>query len=175
MDLNVLLSKWLMLILGDQTGKDWSAQGAFYFISHFPVYFIRLHVHKFLNLVHNAPSYVTLLYILGLSFMNILTLYFYRNQDEHLKIRNFKTLSFIGLILFGAAIITPLITIGQIWERYIYCGYFGLTILYSVIFMKFEAIEYNKLKFHLINASLISILTLFELSNLANVFYQATQ
>jgi len=171
MDLVTWLTVWKDYMVG--VGEKWGGVGVLHFISNFPVYFIRLHVNVFLN-VFSAPIYIVMAYLIIPAVMNVFLLFYYRSidNDKDLKNKDILRLFFLGILFFSAAIITPLVTIGQIWERYLYCGYFGLIIVYVVIIVKINNLSLFSSKFRmcLTNLTLLFILNLFELLNISRVF-----
>jgi hypothetical protein len=171
MDLVNWLTRWKDFMVGTEGG--WGPVGILYYIGNFPVYFARLHVNVFLN-VFSAPIYIVMIYLIIPAVMNVFLLFYYRSidNDKDLKNKDILRLFFLGILFFSAAIITPLVTIGQIWERYLYCGYFGLIIVYVVIIVKINNLSLfsNKLRMCLANLTLLFILNLFELLNISRVF-----
>ena len=171
MDLVNWLTRWKDFMVG--TGGEWGPVGILYYIGNFPVYFIRLHINVFLN-VFSAPTYIVVPYLIILAVMNVFLLFYYRSidNDKDLKNKDILRLFFLGILFFSAAIITPLVTIGQIWERYLYCGYFGLIIVCVVIIVKINNLSLfgNKFRMCLTNLTLLFILNLFELLNISRVF-----
>ena len=171
MSLLAWIAKWKFLMIGN--AGEFGPVGVLYFISNFPVLFARLHVNIFLN-VFSAPTYIVMPYLIILAVMNILFLYYYKSigYDKNLKNNDSLRLFLLGILFFFAAIITPLVTIGQIWERYIYCGYFGLIIVCSVAIVRINKLSLfsNKFRICLTSLALLFILNLFELLNISRVF-----
>ena len=171
MSLLAWIAKWKFLMIGN--AGEFGPVGVLYFISNFPVLFARLHVNIFLN-VFSAPVYIVMPYLIILAVMNILLLYYCRSigYDKNLKKNDSLSLFLLGILLFFAAIITPLVTVGQIWSRYVYCGYFGLIIVYSVVIVRINNLSMsgNKFRMCLTNLTLLFILNLFELLNISRVF-----
>jgi hypothetical protein len=171
MGLLTWIANWKLFMIGN--GGEWGPVGVLHFICDFPVYFARLHVNIFLN-VFSAPTYIVMPYLIILAVMNILFLYYYKSigYDKNLKNNDSLSLFLLGILFFFAAIITPLVTIGQIWERYMYCGYFGLIIVYVVIIVKMNNLSLfsNKFRICLTSLALLFILNLFELLNISRVF-----
>lgn len=167
-DLRLFFATWKRMMIGD-TSLSYGARGILYYIMHFPFYFLTQHFSKVLY-VFFVPYNVALFNTISLSALNILFLYYYRNQDEGCQ-SSFKiSLSvLIGTILFIAAVATPLFAIGQIRDHYIYCGYFGLLIAYSAVFCKLRTIEHEEYAagYHLVNIALLFMVNIFEFKNLS--------
>ncbi|MEW6532138.1 MAG: hypothetical protein AB1473_14980 [Thermodesulfobacteriota bacterium] len=126
----VFLQNWKRSMIGDLEW-DWATPGLAYLFLHFPALWVNMHA-PFAPLYKTHPLYAGLLFA-GFSVANVWLIRIFQQARGTLAIANYGTIVLVGALCVVAAIVTPVFSIGQLWERYIYCGYFGVVGIYAVV------------------------------------------
>jgi len=161
--LGQFINQWKINMLGSDKPEEWAVKGVFYYLKNFPIYFTGLHFFEFSNVFKNIP--IAIGSVCVSTVLNVSIVLTVSNKNNEAQPLSAKAPIIIGVLLFISAIITSLLAMGQIWERYLYCGYFGMTLFYATIYYKLRLKE----KYNIANLILFSMLTIFQFVTLARV------